>query len=285
MDPRKYLISAFGFSESERHALKSIFNLATTRVFAYSLVNPEERITPDIALVDADDPQAVDAWRRECQAHNKPAPAVMVADTASSDAADIYISRPLTMKKVLDALDDVRIHAKTQAPESADAERAVTDVYEALASNCEPAKFSALVVDDSLSVRKFMEDKLGEFGVSIDLDFAASGEQAVALADERQYDIIFLDVTLPGIDGYRVCKSIRGGKRSGNSPIIMLTSNRSPFDRVKSSMAGCQAYLTKPPDAKRLDAIILKYLFKGRTPRERSGPQAGANVRGLRSRV
>ncbi len=253
MDARKQLVSVFGFSESERRALKSMFNLAAAvRELTYGLVNPEERITADIALVDADDPRAVDAWRRDQRSHNNPAPAVMVSKAEGIDNGQVQINRPLTMKKVLGALDELASHLRQGGPN----ERSGASVSAA------PSNYTALVVDDSLSVRKFMEDRLDGLGVAVELHFAATGEQALALAEERPYDIIFLDIMLPGIDGYRVCKSLKASTKSRSSPVIMLTSKKSPFDRVKGSMAGCDAYLTKPPDGQRLEAIIRKYLLK-----------------------
>lgn len=256
MGARTQLVSVFGFSESERRALKSMFNLAAARASAYSLVNPEERITADIALVDADDPSAMDAWQRERNFHNNPTPAVMVTKaTGDEEEPHLCISRPLTMKKVLGALDGIgtqaNVHNTAQQPATnAHAESGPHDGY------------SALIVDDSLPVRRFMEIKLTHLGVPVDIEFAATGEQALALAAQRHYDIVFLDIMLPGIDGYRVCKALKASKDSDKTRVVMLTSKKSPFDRVKGSMAGCDAYLTKPPDAQRLEAIIQKHLLK-----------------------
>lgn len=256
IEARKQLVSVFGFSESERRALKSMFNLAGVHASGYSLVNPEERITADIALVDADDPQAMDAWRRDRQAHANRTPAVMVTKTAAStDEQHLCISRPLTMKKVLGALEGInaQVRAQSPAPETA------------VSATPRPAyeeRYSALIVDDSLSVRRFMESKLGNLGVAVDIEFAATGEQALALSEERHYDIVFLDIMLPGIDGYRVCKALKSSRAAGRTRVVMLTSKKSPFDRVKGSMAGCDAYLTKPPDAQRLDSIIQKHMLR-----------------------
>ena len=255
-EARKQLVSVFGFSESERRALKSMLNLARVRASGYSLVNPEERITADIALVDADDPQAMDAWQRDRRSHANPTPAIMVTKVAGAAIEEHRcISRPLTMRKVLGALEGVSAQVKPQSPtESAG--------VSATGVPAQADRYSALIVDDSLSVRRFMESKLGTLGVAVDIEFAATGEQALALSEERHYDIVFLDVMLPGIDGYRVCKALKSSKTSGRSRVVMLTSKKSPFDRVKGSMAGCDAYLTKPPDAQRLDSIINKYLLK-----------------------
>lgn len=110
----------------------------------------------------------------------------------------------------------------------------------------QPSKPSirALVVDDSTVVRRLMEFTLGSMGVEI--DFAGSGEDAIALTREKTYDVIFLDVLLPGIDGYRVCRSIKGDKRSKHTPVIMLTSKNSAIDKVRGMMSGSDVYLTKP---------------------------------------
>lgn len=251
-EARKQLVSVFGFSESERRALKSMFGLASVRASGYSLVNPEEKITADIALVDADDPQAMDAWQRDRQSHTNRTPAVMVSKAAAATPEQYCISRPLTMKKVLGALAAISTQVQSAQPE--------TDIG-ANRVSAEEDGYSALIVDDSLSVRRFMESKLGGLGVPVDIEFAATGEQALALFEERHYDIVFLDIMLPGIDGYRVCKALKSSKNAGHARIVMLTSRKSPFDRVKGSMAGCDAYLTKPPDGKRLDSIIQKHLL------------------------
>ena len=70
-----------------------------------------------------------------------------------------------------------------------------------------------LVVDDSLPIRTQL--KLALSDITKNVDFAEDGEQAMALLDENQYNIVFLDVVLPDVDGYKICKSIKRdpGKR------------------------------------------------------------------------
>ncbi len=116
----------------------------------------------------------------------------------------------------------------------------------------------ALVVDDSTTVRRLMELTLSPIGV--ELDFTDNGEDAVALTKAGHYDIIFLDILLPGIDGYRVCKSIKSDKRTKDMPVVMLTSKDSAIDRVRGIMAGTNVYLTKPLDKTELIQAIDKCL-------------------------
>lgn len=116
----------------------------------------------------------------------------------------------------------------------------------------------ALVVDDSTTVRRLMDLTLRPLGVEV--EFSDRGEDALVLVRQRGYDIVFLDVMLPGIDGYRVCKTIKGDKFTKHTPIIMLTSKDSAFDKVRGIMAGTDVYLTKPIERVALLAAMQKVL-------------------------
>ncbi|OQW95748.1 MAG: hypothetical protein BWK79_01350 [Beggiatoa sp. IS2] len=118
----------------------------------------------------------------------------------------------------------------------------------------------ALVVDDALPVRKSMEIQLGLFGMEI--DFAETGEEALKYAQKQVYDIIFLDLMLPGIDGYKVCKLIKSDKMSKNTPVVMLTGKGSRFDKLRGTMAGASVYLTKPVEPEKLKEVIHQFLPK-----------------------
>ena len=110
---------------------------------------------------------------------------------------------------------------------------------------------NALVVDDSTTLRRLMELLLVPLGFAI--DFVESGERAIELSKRKIYDIVFLDILLPGIDGYRVCKTLKGDKSTKTTRVVMLTSRDSAIDKVRGMMAGTDVYLTKPLD--RLDLI------------------------------
>jgi DNA-binding response OmpR family regulator len=120
------------------------------------------------------------------------------------------------------------------------------------------APIRALIVDDSTTVRRLMELTLAPMGV--DLDFTESGEAAIAMTRLKRYDIIFLDIMLPGIDGYRVCKAIKADKRTKHMPVVMLTSKDGAIDKVRGIMAGTNVYLTKPLERHELIHAIDKCL-------------------------
>lgn len=116
----------------------------------------------------------------------------------------------------------------------------------------------ALVVDDSTTLQRLMYLTLQPLGM--DVEFAARGDDAITIALNRPYDLIFLDVMLPGIDGYQVCKAIKRDPRAKHVPVIMLTSKDSAFDKVRGIMAGTNAYLIKPLDRAKLLAALNQHV-------------------------
>lgn len=102
----------------------------------------------------------------------------------------------------------------------------------------------ALVVDDSAAIRKQLEIELRN--AHIKADFAETGEEALEMSAQTQYDLVFLDIIMPGIDGYEVCRQMRARKAMKKTPIIMLSAKTSPLDEVQGVIAGASTYLTKP---------------------------------------
>jgi CheY-like chemotaxis protein len=128
-------------------------------------------------------------------------------------------------------------------------------------------RLTALVVDDSVTVRNQLQAALQKAGLVADL--ASSGDQAMLMLSKQTYDIIFLDVVMPGDDGYVVCKAIRKLPANRNTQLMMLTSRSSPFDRARGALAGCDMYLIKPIDLKSfysaVDRTIMKLCKNDRT--------------------
>lgn len=112
----------------------------------------------------------------------------------------------------------------------------------------------ALVIDDSAAIRKQLELELRDAGISA--DFAESGEQALKMIKSTQYDLIFLDIIMPGIDGYETCKTMRSITDYKKTPIIMLSGKTSPLDEVQGVIAGATTYLTKPVKSDKLQETL-----------------------------
>ena len=135
------------------------------------------------------------------------------------------------------------------------------------ASTIEPVAVPILPRTSNDEFRQLASEKHLKFEV----DFAENGEEAVGLTGTREYTCVFLDVVLPGIDGYQVCKLIKANKQAiKKTAVVMLTSRSSPFDKLRGSLAGCDEYLTKPLDEDRLLEVIAQFLPSSRR-RERSG--------------
>jgi twitching motility two-component system response regulator PilG len=180
---------------------------------------------------------------------------------------DPYFLRPLSPVKLLRQLDQLVLERQLQEPldpifsgkNTAGGQR--SDSLPRPLDITSPLGFSrkrrALVVDDSPTVRKQLELELEAFNIRV--DSAESGETGLDLMERNSYDIIFLDVMLPGADGYQVCKHIKRNPMLKQTPVVMLTSKSSPFDRVRGSLAGCNSYLTKPVDYQEFKQVLGKY--------------------------
>ncbi len=116
-----------------------------------------------------------------------------------------------------------------------------------------------LVVDDNDVALNFMSTLL--MRNNFEYQLAKSGEEALSIVAASNFDLVFLDVTMAGMDGYQTCRSIKKNKyKSGKPPIvIMLTSRAGTFDKIKGTMAGCDAYLTKPLNVKQLAVLLAKF--------------------------
>ncbi len=98
-----------------------------------------------------------------------------------------------------------------------------------------------LVVDDETSITEFVSYALKKEGYIADV--ADNGESALALARQNKYDLYVLDIMLPGIDGYELCRRIRS---FSGSPVLFLSARDSELDKVVGLELGADDYLAKP---------------------------------------
>jgi two-component system, cell cycle response regulator len=101
-----------------------------------------------------------------------------------------------------------------------------------------------LVVDDVLANIKLMEARLtAEY---FDVVTAMSGPEALAVCDRSQCDIVLLDVMMPEMDGFEVCRRLKANPKTHHIPVIMVTALDQPSDRVRGLESGADDFLTKP---------------------------------------
>jgi DNA-binding response OmpR family regulator len=101
-----------------------------------------------------------------------------------------------------------------------------------------------LVVDDEVYIAHILEFSLGMEGYEVIT--AMSGQEALTQADQESPDLIVLDILMPDMDGYEVCRRLRADERFAETPIILLTAKHGEEDRTRGLEVGASAYITKP---------------------------------------
>ena len=101
-----------------------------------------------------------------------------------------------------------------------------------------------MVIDDSKTIRRSAETLLKKAGCEVVT--AIDGFEALAKISEHKPDIIFVDIMMPRLDGYQTCALIKNNQTFKGTPVIMLSSKDSIFDRARGRIVGSEEYLTKP---------------------------------------
>ncbi len=115
-----------------------------------------------------------------------------------------------------------------------------------------------LVVDDNLDSRELVVKILGRRG--LELHEAADGTDALEQVALVRPDLILLDISLPGMDGYEVTRRLKQDRRFAAIPIIALTAHAMKGDREKALAAGCDDYIAKPIDIHTLYDRVVAHL-------------------------
>jgi CheY-like chemotaxis protein len=120
-----------------------------------------------------------------------------------------------------------------------------------------------LLVEDNEMNRDMLSRRLLKAG--FEMVIAVDGEQAIDLARSEAPDLILMDISLPGLDGWEATRRLKTGPETRSIPIIALTAHAMAGDREKSLAAGCNDYDTKPIDFRRLLEKIQGFLDKEAT--------------------
>lgn len=272
-------VGIIGFSMTVRAMLKSTLELFSRRGHPFVLWDGNG--TPDLYIVDGDDLKACEEWRSK-NAGGLDAPPIFVGQDPFGFESSI-ITKPLKWNALFDAMVDTLVqdvrtpnawYQPLQKPQASSVAPVVkesltlvqtpdttqsSDRYSSKSNTAYNGKEKILVVDDSSTVRHFMSLKLRPYGFEI--DYAEDGEIALGLVKDNKYMCIFLDVIMPGMDGYETCKKMRK-ELNIKTPIVIITSKDSPFDKMKGQIAGCSAYLTKPIDETALLETASRFISR-----------------------
>ncbi len=265
-----YSVALCGLTARDSRLLEIVINRASNgrHTFHASLV--ENAPTPRVAIVDASSPVSLEMYQSLCQRHPELL-SITISDHGMAGDTRYRIERKSLFLQVMRVLEDLAEHefvgtkvsshpTLTTHPPQTSAKPAIAASAFVTGSAGQPQPLSALVVDDSLTVREQMRMALERIGIACDQ--ADSAEAAMQLLQHNSYSLAFLDVVMPGTDGYELCRKIKQNNYTRLMPVLMLTSRSSPFDRARGALSGCDSYMTKPITWDTFSQAVDKALMK-----------------------
>jgi CheY-like chemotaxis protein len=121
---------------------------------------------------------------------------------------------------------------------------------------------TVLLVEDNEDNRIVYSTILRHFGYEV--SEALNGEEGIAKARSERPDLILMDISIPIIDGWEATKILKADPATGDVPIIALTAHALATDRAKAEEVGCDGYLAKPCEPRRVVAEVERFIGAGR---------------------
>ena len=282
-------VALLGFSNFERTALAACFRLTGARSPPYAqvtdpddaqvlvadadhapsvrLVQVTERVA-DTVFIGAQPPEGARAWMA------RPIDPLHVMRELDAMAAAGALPQELVLRAVLSAPVPAPrprpAHAPAPAPAAIPlASPAPTGRRKSAPAVAQPGR-RTLLVDDSAIATLFLQKCLMPFGLGIET--APNSSRATLLMSQQRFDFIFLDVELgedSPLDGLALCQQIRrhpvhAGEQA--PVVVMVSAHHRELDRVRGTLAGCDAYLAKPLKAADLDKLMRRHGLKPSAP-------------------
>jgi CheY-like chemotaxis protein len=257
----EFRIASFGMPAKFQRLAEIVTRHAKHNPFKFVLSNSRGPGEFDIALVDmtvTGGPEVAQTLRKLPRSN-----AVVTVGRRDDDARpkdDLIIANfTLNLLKALNRVVEEQIlqRAKAAIPKVAGWAASAPMKWQQLEGQRKPR---VLIVDDSPSVRRQLALALQHMG--IDSEGVGAAQEALDVLSTRRYDLVFVDVMMPEIDGYKLTKRIKKEKSLKGLPIIILTSRSSPFDLARGALAGCNSYLVKPVSLQSLRATVSRHLLK-----------------------
>lgn len=262
MSMHRFQVGLCGMSPKDRRMLEIVLTRTSAKRHLFDVLGEASDARIDLALIDANNPLGMSLWEQMSQRWPRAVP-VYVSDDGRLGQGNYRLLRRMLLSQVGQVLDEAIGRELTGAAPGGPADTAASATAPA-AQPAHPATaigpLRALVIDDSSTVRSQLDTALARIGFKVEQ--AANADEAAAAVMRQHFDLLFLDVVMPGTDGYTFCRNVRANKNTKSLPVIMLTSRSSPFDRARGALAGCDTYLVKPIDLKTFHNAVDRVLMK-----------------------
>ncbi|WP_027859556.1 response regulator [Marinobacterium jannaschii] len=264
-------IGTLGFPADQQTKLEKIFKLSRSN--RYELVAFDPDALPDLLLLFGT--EQLDTETAQALPESFHSRLIITSREQPVNSNYTHLGFPLVSSRVIRTLDRVTNENEDLEPDliaraAAEAESRFSKYIEAARQAAAAAAehkikrdqdrgpHRVLVVDDSAPMQQALAHELRQLDDEVDITFADDGEAALERVAEKPFDFIFLDIMMPGIDGFETCTRMRQIAELKKTPIIMLSAKTSPLDEVKGIMSGCSTYLTKPINHEEFQKVIKR---------------------------
>jgi len=270
-----------GFDVALVERIKNIFKLERQAKHSYRVAAPDAKDGIAVLLINHDNSMSLHKKDMLLRTTCPNAQVVIVSQGPLANPTPHHIRGMLTASRLLSVLDKLPL-SYPPTPQVKQDTPAIPQISQTTADPAKPTQllhkpdipiislpvttpaettgYRALVVDDSIAIQMAIKLKLQGIEQITQIDFADDGHSALEKSAAIHYDLIFLDVMMPGIDGYETCTQLRKMPDYKKTPIIMVSGKTSPLDEVKGVMAGCTTYLSKPVDDQAFHKLSVRVL-------------------------
>ncbi|MBP7659986.1 MAG: response regulator [Burkholderiaceae bacterium] len=278
LDPRpRYRVANFGLGHKLQRLMEIVLRHARHNQYRFELAPSRGPGEYDIAMVDMTargGPEVANTLRRLPQAR----PVVKVGrrndEVRGHDdllQSSFTMNLLATLNKVVEERLMTQAAARRQsappAPRLRSIDRAATPPRAATDGDMQDTvtqlptrRPRVLVVDDSPTVRRQLAVAMHRMG--LDSEGVSSAREALDTLATRRYELVFVDVVMPEMDGYQLTREIKRNKILRPMPVVILTSRSSPFDLARGALAGCNSYLVKPVSLQSLRETVARQLHR-----------------------
>lgn len=241
----RHTVALLGFSVFERETLQASFRLAGERERLYEI--DREALHSDLIVANADLAEAVRAVRTLGRLDDT----LFIGNQPISGACAGQLPRPIDALRVQRALDDLLLHRSRGQTRPGRSSILPLD---------DTRGDRPLVVSDNRAEQLLLREMLGRLGHGCEI--AHSGEEALLRCRRRMPGFVFLGVGIAGLDPFQTCRQIKrqAGNRQQRAPVVvMLTRQTLGLDRIRATLAGCDAYLPQPLREHELLHLLLSH--------------------------